>query len=93
MAETHAYKNCQSCGMPMKRDEKGGGTNADGTRSAKYCSHCMTSGRFTMPDLTAPQMQELVKGKLKEFGFPGFIAGLFTRRIPQLERWRSGSPR
>jgi len=24
------YKNCQSCGMPLKRDEQGGGTNADG---------------------------------------------------------------
>ena len=23
------FKNCQSCGMPLKRDEKGGGTNAD----------------------------------------------------------------
>ena len=22
------YKNCQSCGMPLKKDEKGGGTNA-----------------------------------------------------------------
>jgi hypothetical protein len=28
-----AYKNCQSCGMPLKKDSKGGGTNADGTKS------------------------------------------------------------
>ncbi|MEZ5145910.1 MAG: zinc ribbon domain-containing protein [Bacteroidales bacterium] len=27
------YKNCQSCGMPLKRDEKGGGTNADGSKT------------------------------------------------------------
>lgn len=26
------YKNCQSCGMPMKSDPKGGGTNADGLK-------------------------------------------------------------
>ncbi len=26
------YKNCQSCGMPLSRDEKGGGTNADGSK-------------------------------------------------------------
>ncbi len=32
------YKNCQSCGMPMSRDEKGGGTNADGSKIAMYCS-------------------------------------------------------
>ncbi len=32
------FKNCQSCGMPLKRDEKGGGTNADKSISKKYCS-------------------------------------------------------
>jgi hypothetical protein len=32
-------------------------------------------------------MQDLVHGKLKGMGFPGFMAGLFTRRIPKLERW------
>lgn len=31
------YKNCQSCGMPLKKDEKGGGTNADGSKSEMYC--------------------------------------------------------
>jgi hypothetical protein len=30
MSETN--KNCQSCGMPLKRDLKGGGTNADGSK-------------------------------------------------------------
>ena len=28
---TNESKNCQSCGMPLKRDAKGGGTNADGS--------------------------------------------------------------
>ncbi len=88
MAANH--KNCQSCGMPMKRDEKGGGTNADGSRSTMYCSHCWSAGKFTV-DCSVVQMQELVKGKLKEFGFPGFIAGLFTKGIPKLERWQTAS--
>lgn len=87
MESVRAKGNCQSCGMPMKRDQKGGGTNADGTKNLLYCSHCYESGRFTMPDITIDQMQELVTQKLKEFGFPRFIAGLFTRRIPQLQRW------
>lgn len=85
---TATCKNCQSCGMPMKRDEKGGGTHADGSRSTMYCSHCWQGGKFTSPDMNAAQMQELVKGKLKEFGFPGFVAGLFARGVPKLERWR-----
>ena len=86
-----AYKNCQSCGMPLKRDEQGGGTNADGSRSAKYCSHCYQKGAFVLPDITAEQMQALVKGKLREFGFPGFVTGFFTKGIPKLERWQQTS--
>ncbi len=80
-------KNCQSCGMPMKRDERGGGTNFDGSKSAKFCSHCYREGKFIQPDITVTEMQALVKGKIREFGFPGFIAGLFTKGIPKLERW------
>lgn len=74
--------------MPLKRDPEGGGTNADGSRSAQWCSHCWRNGRFTQPDLTVGQMQDLVRGKMKEMGFPGFLAGFFTRGIPRLERWR-----
>ncbi len=87
MTKAKDYKDCQSCGMPLRRDEKGGGTEVDGTRSSMYCSHCYEAGRFTMPDVTVSQMQERVKGKIKEAGFPGFLAGLFTRKIPKLERW------
>ncbi|SLM32350.1 conserved hypothetical protein [Desulfamplus magnetovallimortis] len=31
-------KNCQSCGMPMKRDPETGGTNADGSKNLKFSS-------------------------------------------------------
>jgi Putative zinc ribbon domain len=81
------FKNCQSCGMPLKRDASGGGSEADGSRSGMYCSHCYEAGAFTVPDITAQQMQERVKGKMKNMGFPVFMAGLFTRGIPKLERW------
>lgn len=81
------YKNCQSCGMPLKKDEKGGGTNADGSKSTRYCSRCYDEGKLTLPDITLTQMQDLVKGKIKEMGFPGFMANFFTKGIPKLERW------
>jgi len=81
------HKNCQSCGMPLSRDEKGGGTNADGSKSDVYCSHCFAGGKFTLPDITADQMQARVKEKLREHGIPGFLAGVFTRKIPRLQRW------
>ena len=82
------YKNCQSCGMPLKRDEKGGGTNADGSKSTMYCSHCYENGRFVLPDITVEQMQSRVREKVIEFGVPFFLAGFFTRRIPKLARWQ-----
>ncbi len=82
------YKNCQSCGMPLSKDEKGGGSEVNGNISLKYCSHCYENGEFTNPDITMPEMKSRVKDKMKEMGFPGFIAGFFTKGIPKLERWK-----
>ena len=83
-----AYKNCQSCGMPLKKDPKGGGTEAGGKKSTMYCSRCFERGKFTKPNMSVGEMQVLVKDKLKEMGFPGFLAGFFTKGIPKLERWK-----
>lgn len=87
MSQAATFKNCQSCGMPLSRDPKGGGTNADGSTSTMYCSHCFLSGAFTEPNISAMEMQSKVKTKLKEMGFPGFIAGFFARKTPKLARW------
>ncbi len=75
--------------MPLSQDEQGGGTNADGTHSTKYCRHCFQGGEFTQPDLTVAQMTERVKGFLKEMGLPERAVGSLAGQIPQLERWRS----
>lgn len=80
---------CQSCGMPLSKDPKGGGSEADGTLSARYCSHCYAGGKFTAPDMTVDQMKDRVQEKLKEMGFPRFLASIFTRNISKLERWSS----
>lgn len=78
---------CQSCGMPLSKDEKGGGTEADGRTSAEFCSHCYVNGKFTDPTLTADEMIEKVRGKMKEMHIPGFLAKRFTKDIPTLKRW------
>lgn len=83
------YKNCQSCAMPLSKDPKGSGTNADGQQSHKYCSFCYENGAFLQPDITAEEMQAFVKSKLKEMGgFMKLFAGFFTKRIPKLEHWK-----
>ena len=77
--------------MPLSRDDRGGGTNVDGSKSEMYCSHCYQRGRFVVPNITAQQMQERVNVKLAEAGTPRLLAALLTRRIPGLRRWRSES--
>ena len=80
---------CQSCGMPLSKDEKGGGSEADGTKSALYCSHCYANGKFTAPDMTADQMVQFVQTKLKEMHIPGVLAKRMAKDIPALKRWAS----
>ncbi|MEI7556516.1 zinc ribbon domain-containing protein [Candidatus Chlorohelix sp.] len=82
-----ATTNCQSCGMPLARDPKGGGTNADGSKNSEFCSNCYQNGSYTEPDLTMNQMLTKVKGKLKEMHFPGLMINMMTRDIANLKRW------
>lgn len=78
---------CQSCGMPLKKDPQGGGTNADGSRNSKYCSYCYQQGNFTFEgDLK--DFQEHCRTKMVEGGHSRFIAWLFTRGMKRLERWK-----
>lgn len=83
------YKFCQCCGFPLKRDKKGGGTEADGAISKKYCSMCYENGNFLFPGEvdTAKKMQEFCIKAMKEDGMNGVIAWLATRSIPKLEYW------
>ena len=82
------YKLCQSCGMPLKKDKMGGGTNIDGSKSILYCSYCYVHGRFQNIEIYTPKkMQAFIKVKLKDLGFPGFVADLITLNIPKLKRW------
>jgi hypothetical protein len=81
------YRNCQSCGMPLRQDTGNGGTKFDGTKHHKYCSACYQNGLFTQPTLTVEEMQNLVKEHLKKMGYPGLLIKYFTRGIEKLERW------
>lgn len=80
---------CQSCSMPLNKDPQGGGTEKDGSKNTEYCSLCYKKGAFIQPNMTVTEMQVLVKGKLQDMHFPGFLASLFTKNIPQLKRWKT----
>ncbi|MBI2387619.1 MAG: zinc ribbon domain-containing protein [Elusimicrobia bacterium] len=85
--------DCQSCGMPLKKDPKGGGTYSDGSKSHTYCSLCYADGRFTHPDMTVDQMKILSAAKLHDMGYPLFVARLLVRNLHKLERWNAGASR
>jgi len=93
-----AYSQCQSCGMPLDKDRHGGGSEADGSRSRKYCSFCYREGGFVDPDLTLAQMRARVRAISKKValkaGRPAPLAQLIAWfnawRVAGLERWRDG---
>ena len=83
-------KICQSCGMPIDKDPNKGGTNADQSRSDKYCSFCYKDGKFTDEGIT-------LRGKIEKniqiavkMGIPESKAKEMAENVlPQLERWSS----
>ncbi len=81
---------CQSCGMPLEKQEDKG-SNKDGSKSEEYCSYCLQEGAFTEM-MTMEEMIELC------LNF-GMEEGLYTDRdqakqqmlewFPSLKRWRT----
>ena len=79
-------KFCQSCGMPLKKDENDGGTNADGSINPLYCSYCYQNGEFTFNG-TVNEFQDFCRQKMIEREYSKFTAWLFTRGMKRLQRW------
>jgi len=84
--------NCQSCGMPLNKDEKYAGTEADCSLSEMYCSHCYEDGKFTLPDITVIEMRDMVTNKIIEMKLPKFVAKFLTRNTYKLKRWKNINP-
>ena len=78
---------CQSCGMPLERNEDFG-TNRDGSMNKEYCKFCF-QGRFTDEDITIEQ--KIAKNVMiaQEMGIPEDQARQMAENIiPKLKRWR-----
>jgi len=74
--------------MPMEKDPGNGGTNADGSKTLKYCSYCYQADVFKDNFTTSGEMVNLVKGKLKEMGIGPLRRWFYTSNISRLERWK-----
>ncbi|WP_436415958.1 zinc ribbon domain-containing protein [Petrimonas sp.] len=82
-------KLCQSCGMPMSKEPNGGGTNADGSINALYCSYCYQKGDFTFKTNDVKEFQEHCRKVMTESGQNKFMSWLFTRGMKRLGRWKN----
>ena len=86
-------KQCQSCGMPLQTKKAGDcrGTEADGSKSEKWCSLCYKDGAFIGPDCTLDQMKVIVDNALKEKGSGKIMRWMAQKQLPKLERWKNAN--
>ncbi|TSA45784.1 transcriptional regulator [bacterium] len=79
---------CQSCAMPMQKDEDFG-ANTDGSKNSEYCCYCYQKGAFTKPDMTKDQMISLLAGMADKIGMTADQAKEMAEKVlPTLKRWQ-----
>lgn len=81
---------CQSCSMPISQSDLQG-TEADSSKSNKYCIYCYKDGKFIQPDATLDQMIEIsAKGWSDQDPNITFeqAKDQMGKIIPNLERWQ-----
>jgi len=81
---------CQSCAMPMESAELFG-TEAGGSKSEDYCTHCFQNGRFTEPEISMQAMIDKCVAVMVQMNImPEEQARtLMTKTLPTLKRWRA----
>jgi uncharacterized protein YciI len=81
---------CQSCGMPLFKDPKGGGSHADKSKSTEFCSFCYEKGHFTDERITLEEkINKNVQIGVAVMGLTEQEARLKAESIiPFLERWK-----
>lgn len=84
-------KQCQSCGMPLQTKKAGDcrGSEANGTKSEKWCSLCYQNGVFINPACTLGEMKDIVDKALVENGSGRVMRWLAQKQLPRLERWKT----
>ena len=81
---------CQSCGMPLEKEEHKG-TEEDKSLSNEYCTYCYQNGEFTAPDITLEQMiKKVISIAIDKLNMPPFQAAMIANTvIPRLGRWKN----
>jgi hypothetical protein len=81
-------KVCQSCAMPLRRDEDHG-SNADGSINMDYCKHCYQNGKFTDEGITMEQKIDKLVSLAKNMSIGEEQTRAMAQSIlPMLKRWK-----
>ena len=80
---------CQCCSMPMP-EEKARGTEADGSPSSDFCSHCYKFGDFVVENTSMDEFIEAMAPlEAKALGITTEEAvSLMATMLPHLKRWK-----
>ena len=77
--------------MPLDKDPKRGGTNADNSLSDKYCSFCYQNGQFLDDGITLREkIEKNILIAVSKLNIPEYKAREQAEKLlPDLERWKS----
>jgi hypothetical protein len=79
---------CQSCGMPLDKEEAKG-TEKNGLKSNEYCKYCFVDGAFKNPKMNLEDMENNVKNKMKKLELHEYAIQKAVNMLPALKRWKS----
>ena len=81
-------KMCQSCGMPLCKEEEHG-TVKGGGKSDDYCVYCYKEGEFIEPDMTLEEMIAYTAQFAEEAGISEEeMIRQAKEGLPTLKRWK-----
>lgn len=82
-----SQKICQSCGMPIEKDEQLG-TEIDGSLNQNYCIYCYKDGNF-IDDVSMEEYIEMCSKYGAQAGMTNEeMKELCTKLFPTLKRWK-----
>jgi hypothetical protein len=80
------YK-CESCFMPLGKHLEDAGTEADGSKSTKYCKYCYQNGAL-MYQGDLKTFQDIAYKNMVSMGMWKPKAWFFTKMIAYAPRWK-----
>ena len=82
------YTLCQSCGMPLNKEEVKG-TEKNGLKTDDYCKYCYENGAFKNPEMNLEDMKKNVQNQMKKMQLHENVIQKAVNILPALKRWKS----